>query len=114
MVTSLVSLLSDRCIRDDVAMTGEISLRGLVMPVGGVKEKVLAAHRAGLKRVIIPERNTKDLIDIPQEIRDDLEIIPVTTIEQALEHALVPAKSGDKKPAPKAPPAAEPVHNPSN
>ena len=114
MVTALVSLLSDRCIRDDVAMTGEISLRGLVMPIGGLKEKVLAAHRAGLKRVIIPERNTKDLIDIPQEIRDDLEIIPVTTIEQALEHALVPAKPGDKKPAPKAPPAPDSVHNPSN
>ena len=114
MVTAIVSLLSDRCIRDDVAMTGEISLRGLVMPVGGVKEKVLAAHRAGLKRVIIPERNTKDLVDIPQEIRDDLEIIPVATIEKALEHALVPAKPDDKKSTPKAPPAADPVHNPSN
>ncbi len=110
MVTSLVSLLSGRCIADDIAMTGEISLRGLVMPVGGVKEKVLAAHRAGLKRVLIPKRNEKDLVDVPQEIQDDLELIPVATIEEALEHALRPLK---KKPAKKKPaPAPDSVHNP--
>ena len=67
MVTALVSQLSGRCVRDNITMTGEISLRGLVLPVGGVKEKVLAAHRAGLRKVLLPERNRKDLVDIPKE-----------------------------------------------
>ncbi|MBW2731791.1 MAG: endopeptidase La [Deltaproteobacteria bacterium] len=97
MVTALVSLLSGRRVRDDLAMTGEISLRGTVMPVGGVKEKVLAAHRAGLHRVILPERNRKDLIDIPQEIQDEVEMVFVSNIIEAIELALEPATAHDEK-----------------
>jgi ATP-dependent Lon protease len=74
MLTALVSLLSGKRVVPDVAMTGEITLRGLVLPVGGIKEKVLAAHRAGIKTVVLPERNKKDLPDIPEEIREDLDL----------------------------------------
>jgi ATP-dependent Lon protease len=100
MVTGLVSLLSNRCVRDDLAMTGEISLRGTVLPVGGIKEKVLAAHRAGLRKVLLPERNQKDVVDIPKEIRDEMELTFVSTIEEVMEHALKP---GGKPPAKKRP-----------
>lgn len=65
-------------------MTGEISLSGLVLPVGGIKEKVLAAHRAGIKRIILPKANEKDLKEVPQEVRDDLTVIPVERIEEVL------------------------------
>lgn len=68
-------------------MTGEISLSGLVLPVGGIKEKVLAAHRAGIKRVILPKANEKDLVDVPQEVRDDLKFILVERIEEVLPSA---------------------------
>ena len=74
MLTALVSLLSGKRVVPEVAMTGEITLRGLVLPVGGIKEKVLAAHRAGIKTVVLPERNKKDLPDIPEEVREDLEL----------------------------------------
>ena len=77
MFTALVSLLTGIPVRPDVAMTGEITLRGSVLPIGGVKEKVLAAHRAGIKRVIIPERNVKDLIDVPEEVKNEMEILCV-------------------------------------
>ena len=77
MMTALVSLLTGIRVRHDVAMTGEITLRGKVLPVGGIKEKVLAAHRAGIKRVILPERNAADLDEVPQEVRDELEFVPV-------------------------------------
>jgi ATP-dependent Lon protease len=90
MVSAVVSLLSGRCVREDVGMTGEISLRGTVMPVGGVKEKVLAAHRAGLKRVLLPERNRKDVADIPQDIRSELELLFVTSIAEVIDQALEP------------------------
>ncbi|MBW2464746.1 MAG: endopeptidase La [Deltaproteobacteria bacterium] len=89
MMTSLVSLLTGIRIRHDVAMTGEITLRGRVLPVGGVKEKVLAAHRAGIKRVILPERNAADLEEVPQEIRDTLEFVPVTKMDEVLANALI-------------------------
>jgi len=89
MMTALVSLLTGIRIRHDVAMTGEITLRGRVLPVGGVKEKVLAAHRAGIKRVILPERNAVDLEEVPQEIRDELEFVPVTKMDEVLANALV-------------------------
>jgi ATP-dependent Lon protease len=89
MMTALVSLLTGIRIRHDVAMTGEITLRGRVLPVGGIKEKVLAAHRAGIKRVILPERNAVDLEEVPQEIRDTLEFIPVTKMDEVLANALV-------------------------
>jgi ATP-dependent Lon protease len=88
MMTAIVSLLTGIRVRHDVAMTGEITLRGRVLPVGGIKEKVLAAHRAGIKRVIMPERNTADLEEVPQEIRDTLEFVPVTKMDEVLANAL--------------------------
>jgi ATP-dependent Lon protease len=88
MMTSLVSLLTGICVRHDVAMTGEITLRGRVLPVGGIKEKVLAAHRAGIKRVILPERNAADLEEVPEEIRETLEFVPVSTVDEVLANAL--------------------------
>jgi len=90
MATSLISLLTGRCVRDDVALTGEISLRGMVMPVGGIKEKALAAHRAGIKRVVMPDKNRKDMVDIPKEIREDIEIIFVKSVEQVIDLVLKP------------------------
>lgn len=88
MFTALVSLLTGTRVRHDVAMTGEISLRGRVLPIGGVKEKTLAAHRAGIKRVIVPERNKADLEEVPREVRDELEFVFVHRLEEALEAAL--------------------------
>ena len=88
MMTALVSLLTGICVRHDVAMTGEITLRGRVLPVGGIKEKVLAAHRAGIKRVILPERNTADLDEVPEEIRETLEFVPVSKMDAVLANAL--------------------------
>ncbi|NOY93036.1 MAG: endopeptidase La [Deltaproteobacteria bacterium] len=88
MMTALVSLLTGIHVRHDVAMTGEITLRGRVLPVGGVKEKVLAAHRAGIKRVILPERTMADIEEVPQEVRDELEFIPVTRMDEVLANAL--------------------------
>jgi ATP-dependent Lon protease len=69
-------------------MTGEITLRGRVLPVGGIKEKILAAHRAGIKRVILPERNVADLEEVPQEVRDELEFVPVSKVDEVLANAL--------------------------
>ena len=88
MFTALFSMLKGIRVRHDVAMTGEITLRGRVLPVGGIKEKVLAAHRAGIKRILLPERNKPDLEEVPQEIRDTLEFIPVSKIEDVLQYAL--------------------------
>jgi ATP-dependent Lon protease len=88
MFTALVSLLTGINVRHDVAMTGEITLRGRVLPVGGVKEKVLAAHRAGIKRIILPERNRVDLEEVPKEILEELEFIPVGHMTEVLEAAL--------------------------
>jgi ATP-dependent Lon protease len=89
MVTALVSILSGVPVRNDVAMTGEITLRGRVLPIGGLKEKLLAALRGGIKTVIIPDENTKDLADIPKNVTQGLEIIPVKWIDQVLDIALV-------------------------
>ncbi|HKZ74725.1 MAG TPA: S16 family serine protease [Steroidobacteraceae bacterium] len=91
--TSLASLMSQRTVRSDVAMTGEISLRGLVLPVGGIKDKVLAASRAGIRTVILPARNRKDFEDIPESARQKLQFVWVERVEQALEVAL----SGQEK-----------------
>jgi ATP-dependent Lon protease len=91
LVTALVSALSGRRARGDVAMTGEISLRGRVLPVGGIKAKVLAAARAGIHTVILPRRNEKDLVDVPAEVRDSLEIRFAETIDEVLGLALEPA-----------------------
>ncbi len=90
MVTAIVSLLTNRPVRADVAMTGEITLRGKVLPIGGVKQKVLAAHRAGLKCVILPKRNEPDLEDVPEEVREEMNFVFVDEIEEVIEHALRP------------------------
>ena len=86
--TALTSLLTGRSVRSDIALTGEITLRGLVLPVGGVKEKVLAAKRAGIKTIILPERNRKDAEEIPKDIRKDMAFHYVRTMEDALPLAL--------------------------
>ncbi|HEY8123280.1 MAG TPA: endopeptidase La [Myxococcota bacterium] len=88
LVTAIVSALSGKRAHGHVAMTGEISLRGKVLPVGGIKQKLLAAQRAGVQTVLIPRRNTKDLVDVPAEVIEKLEIVPLDAIEQALERAL--------------------------
>ena len=88
MITSMVSVLTQNPIRKDVAMTGEITLRGRVLPIGGLKEKLLAALRGGVKTVIIPKDNEKDLADIPDNVKKGLEIFPVSTVDEVLEHAL--------------------------
>ncbi|MFJ8851768.1 endopeptidase La [Streptomyces sp. NPDC102437] len=91
MTTALASLLSGRLVRTDVAMTGEVSLTGRVLPIGGLKQKLLAAHRAGITTVVIPKRNEADLDDVPAEVLDTLEVHPVTDVRQVLEIALAPA-----------------------
>jgi ATP-dependent Lon protease len=91
MATALASLLTGRTVREDVAMTGEITLRGQVLPVGGIKEKVLAAHRAGLKTIILPSRNERDLEELPPEVRDSLKFVLVEQVEQVFEMALTNA-----------------------
>ncbi|MFK7942398.1 MAG: endopeptidase La [Paracoccaceae bacterium] len=89
MVTSIVSVLTEIPVRKDIAMTGEVTLRGNVLPIGGLKEKMLAALRGGIKTVLIPKDNVKDLPDIPDNVKDGLEIIPVETVSEVLQHALV-------------------------
>jgi len=88
MCTALVSALTDIRVRSDVAMTGEITLRGEVLPIGGLKEKLLAAHRGGISTVLIPQENEKDLVEIPKNIKDKLTIVPVKWIDEVLAHAL--------------------------
>jgi ATP-dependent Lon protease len=111
MCTSLVSALTKIPVRADVAMTGEITLRGEVLPIGGLKEKLLAAHRGGITTVIIPEENERDLVEIPKNIKQNLDIIPVRWIDEVLQVALkempqpkeeksadaAPAKSAEQK-----------------
>ena len=93
MVTVLVSLASGRKVRSDVAMTGEITLRGKVMPIGGVKEKVLAAYRSDIGTVILPKKNELDLMeDLPKELRDQMKFVFVTDIQKVLDAALEPAR----------------------
>ena len=89
MATTIVSILTGIPIHRDIAMTGEITLRGRVLPIGGLKEKLLAAMRGGLKKVLIPEENAKDLADIPNSVKNALEIVPVSRMEEVLKHALV-------------------------
>jgi ATP-dependent Lon protease len=92
MATALVSVFSQRPVRKDVAMTGEITLRGNVLPIGGVKEKVLAARRARLKTVILPEPNKRDLEDLPREVREDLNFIFVDHVRQVFDAALLESR----------------------
>ncbi len=89
MVTAIVSVMTGIAVRKDVAMTGEITLRGRVLPIGGLKEKLLAALRGGIKRVLIPEDNAKDLADIPENVKNGLDIVPVARMDEVLKHALV-------------------------
>jgi ATP-dependent Lon protease len=89
MATAIVSVMTGIPVRRDVAMTGEVTLRGRVLPIGGLKEKLLAALRGGIKKVLIPEENAKDLIDLPVSVKNGLEIVPVSRMDQVLQHALV-------------------------
>ena len=107
MFMALVSLMSDRNIRSDTAMTGEISLRGLVLPVGGIKEKVIAAAGAGLKRVMLPARNRRDYDEIPEEVRNQLAFIWLERIEDAIAGAIEPSAQASLSPEADFP---EPAH----
>ena len=89
MATAIVSVMTGIPVRRDIAMTGEVTLRGRVLPIGGLKEKMLAALRGGLKTVLIPEENVKDLADIPANVKSGMEIIPVGRVGEVLRHALV-------------------------
>ncbi len=91
MVTALASLLSERPVKHTVGMTGEVTLQGRVLPIGGLKQKALAAHAAGLTDVILPERNRGDLDDIPEEVREQMSFHPVMSIDEVLDLALEPA-----------------------
>jgi ATP-dependent Lon protease len=109
MSAALASLYTGRRVRPDTAMTGEITLSGLVFPVGGIKEKVLAAHRAGIRRIILPARNEADLEDIPADVRKELDITLVTRISEALDAAL-DKLAATPPPAPTHDGAREPTH----
>jgi ATP-dependent Lon protease len=98
LASALISAFTERPVYKEVGMTGEITLRGRVLPIGGLREKILAAHRAGLRTIILPERNMKDLVDVPKKVRTDLKIMPVTHMDQVLEIALHPAVEKPVKP----------------
>ena len=97
MTTSLVSLLTGIPVREDVAMTGEISLRGQVLPVGGIKEKALAAQRAGLHEFVLPKRNEVDLDELPKELEEDMKFIPVSNLDEALAAVMPKASSSARR-----------------
>jgi ATP-dependent Lon protease len=111
MCTALVSALTNVPVKSEVAMTGEITLRGEVLPIGGLKEKLLAAHRGGITTVLIPQENEKDLPEIPKNIKDKLAIVPVKWIDQVLEIALqhmpLPESDQERKEAEQASPKKE-------
>jgi ATP-dependent Lon protease len=100
LLSALVSLLTGIRVRHDVAMTGEITLRGRVLPIGGLKEKVLAAHRAGIKRVLVPERNRADLDEVPEEVKRDLEFVFVGRMDQVIDAALEEKPAVRRRPVP--------------
>ena len=89
MCTAVISTLTGIPVRKDVAMTGEITLRGRVLPVGGIREKVMAAHRAGIRKVLIPAENESDIQDIPEAVRDDIEFVLLHNVEDALKQVLI-------------------------
>ena len=115
MVTSIVSSITGVPVRRELAMTGEVTLTGQVLPIGGLKEKLLAAHRAGIKEVLLPKDNEKDLIDIPQKVKDDIKLTTVTNVDEVLKIALIkelkpvewvdvePLSTGNKDQKPSAP-----------
>jgi ATP-dependent Lon protease len=94
MTTALVSLLTGRPVKHTVGMTGEVTLQGRVLPIGGLKQKVLAAHAAGLTEVFLPERNRGDLDEVPEEVREQMAFHPVMSIDEVLQRALEPAEQG--------------------
>lgn len=96
MAAALVSALTDRAIRKEVAMTGEITLRGKVLPVGSIRDKVLAAHRAGSKRVVMPRDNENDLAEVPEDVRRELEFLLVEHVDEVLNAALHSEKAHDR------------------
>ena len=96
MATAIVSVLTGIPVRRDIAMTGEVTLRGRVLPIGGLKEKLLAALRGGIKKVLIPEENAKDLADIPATREERLEIVPVSRMDEVLRHALIRQPVADR------------------
>jgi ATP-dependent Lon protease len=96
IASALISAFTGRKVRKEIGMTGEITLRGRILPVGGVREKVLAGHRVGLKHLILPRRNDKDLIDVPKQVQEDLKISFVDHMDQVLELALMPDKKTRK------------------
>src|SRR5262249_41243992 len=97
MVTAIVSALTGIPVRHDIAMTGEVSLRGRAMQIGGLKEKLLAALRGGIKTVFLPRENVKDLVEMPQNIKEGLELVPVDTVDEVLAKALIRNPFGGKK-----------------
>lgn len=97
IAAALISAMTERPIRKEIGMTGEITLRGNILPIGGVREKILAAHRAGLRTILLPEKNAKDLIEVPKKVRDDLKIILVHHMDEVLNYALVPCETKGNK-----------------
>ena len=91
MTTALVSALTNTPVSSNLAMTGEVTLRGNVLAIGGLKEKSLAAHRCGIRKICIPKDNVKDLEDVPQEVRDDMTFVPCSKVEQVIKEAFVHA-----------------------
>merc|ERR1719502_2295416 len=109
ITTAIVSLMTGRLVRPDLAMTGEVTLRGLVLPVGGIKEKLIAAHRAGMRSVLIPAKNEKDLRDLPATVLEGLNVTLVKDVSEVLAHALVPlAAPADDASTPHEPGSSEP------
>ncbi len=102
MATAMISALTGRKVRSDVAMTGEITLRGNVLPIGGLKEKVLAAYREGMKTILLPKENVRDIEDIPKPVRDKLEFVPVKHMDGVLKVALLPKEDKEAEKAAKA------------
>ena len=95
MCTAIISTLTNTPVRKDVAMTGEITLRGKVLPVGGIREKVLAAHRAGIRKVLLPKENEVDIQDIPEVVREEMEFVFIKSVNDALKHVLVKGGKND-------------------
>lgn len=106
IATALISAITERKVRKDVGMTGEITLRGRILPVGGVREKVLSAYRVGLNTVILPKRNDKDLVEVPEQVRAELEILLVDHMDQVLDIALLPSKAWRKSRTSKSKPSS--------
>jgi ATP-dependent Lon protease len=100
MLMAMASLFSDQPVRGDVGMTGEVTLRGRVLPVGGIKMKVLAGHRAGIKTIILPKRNVRDLDELPEDVRNAITFVPVEQIDEAIKVAFLSEETEQKPPMP--------------